>query len=277
MKRYIIGLVLVLGAFSVSDAQDEKIKGDRNVTVKQTYLDAFQGLIISTELDIDLVYNAKPSVEIEADDNLHDVIVFEVSDGVLSIGATKRITSRRKLNITINYSEPLNLIEVHDKSELHSLTSLELNDVELTTTGNSKTYLNIKAKNFKYTSEGKSKMRLNLSADSTAIVLSDDSKLEALINSPSATYDLYQRADADIEGDAENVSFRIDNSSNFKGKNYTIMVASLLIEGNSDATLHVEDSISINASGDSEIYLFGEPKISLDTFTGTCKLQKKEL
>ena len=69
---------------------------------------------------------------------------------------------------------------------------------------------------------------------------------------------------------------RLDNSSKFSGKNYNIINADVLIESNSDATLFVETMLNLNASGSSAVYLYGEPKITLETFTNTPKLQKKD-
>ena len=47
--------------------------------LRQTYIDDFETIIVDGNFSIEIVYNSKPSVNIEADDNLHDVIQFEVS------------------------------------------------------------------------------------------------------------------------------------------------------------------------------------------------------
>ncbi len=277
MKNLIFILILVVGSCTIITAQSEKVKGNRNVTIKQTYIDDFEALVVNGDFEIKIVYNSKPSVEIEADDNLHEVIEFGVTNGVLSFRTSKRITSKKKLQITVNYGNALNSIEINDTAEIRSLTSMELNDVTLNITGNSRAYLNVKAKNLDFKSSGKSKTRLNLNADSLNAVISDDSKLDALINSKSSSFDLYQRADVTIEGDAENSEIRMDNSSNFYGKNYTIKSGTLIIEGSSDATVTITENAVIEAVEDTETYLYGEPKVELNKFSGTAKLQKKEL
>ena len=277
MKHVLLTFLLITNGLFLSQAQDDKVKGDRNVTIKQTYVNDFSQLVLNDDFEVDLVYNSKASVEIEADDNLHEVIQFDVTNGTLNLTSGKRIVSSKKLHITINYAMPLTYIEVNDKAELRSLTSLELGDLELKTTGNSRTYLNVNAKRFNYNAIDKSRMRLNLSADSTSFILSDDTKMDALVNSKTTNFDLYQRADATIEGTAETGLFRLDNSSNFIGKNYTITDANITIEGNSDLSIMVNSTLILKASGDTEIYLYGEPKITLEKFTGTTKLQKKEL
>ena len=100
--------------------------------------------------------------------------------------------------------------------------------------------------------------------------------MDALINATDVKMDLYQRASADIEGSVTNLNLRADNNSQLNGKNFTTKSCAVLAELDSDIYLEVIDAITIDASGASEIYLFGNPKITINTFTGTVKLQKKE-
>ena len=277
MKKILFILVLVIVATSVVAAQsDEKIKGDRNVTIKQTYIDDFETIIVDGNFLIEIVYNSKPSVNVEVDDNLHDVIQFSVVDGVLTFVETTRISSKKKLSITVNYGDALKNIETRGDGEIRSLTSMELGDATLTTSDDSRAYLNIKAKKFLYKSSGKSKTRLNLTADSTKIELSDYSKLDALINSKTADFELNLRSDAVIEGSANNSVIRLDNSTNFNGAKFDVKTAVVSLEDTSDLTISANESISIAASGDSEIYLFGSPAITITKFEDTAKLQKKQ-
>lgn len=276
MKKALLVLALLTGSIGLTEAQtDDKIKGDRNVTIKQTFIDNFDTIIVDGGFSVEVVYNSKPSVEIEADDNLHEVIQFEVLDGVLTFVENIRITSKKKLNIKVNYGDGLKHIEVKGDGEIRSLTSMELNDVLLKTLDDSRAYLNINAKNFTYLSAGKSKTRLNLSADSTKIELSDNSKLDALINSKTANFDLYQRANASIEGAAKTAVMRLINSSNFNGNKFDVNTIDAKLEDNSDLTISATDTITISSSGNGEIYLYGNPAITITKFEDTSKLQKK--
>lgn len=277
MKK-LLRLLLIVFAFSaVVNAQTvDKIKGDRNVTIKQTYIDEFHSIVVDGNFSIEVVYNSKPSVTVEADDNLHEVIQFNVVDGVLTFMETIRITSKKKLNITVNYGDGLHTIETRGDGEIRSLTSMELGDVTLTTSDNSRAYLNINAKNFSYKSSGKSKTRLNLTATNAKIELNDNSKLDALINSKVADFDLYLRSDAVIEGNATSSVFRLDNSTNFDSAKFDVKTVDVTLEDTSDLTISATESITIAASGDSELYLFGSPTITITKFEDTAKLQKKK-
>lgn len=276
MKQILLILVLVFGVNTIVNAQDEKIKGDRNVTIKQTYIDPFETIIVDGDFEIEIVYNSKPSVEIETDDNLHDVIQFQVTNGTLTFAETMRITSKKELRITVNYGDGLKHIETRGDSEIRSLTSMELGDTVLNVLDDSRAYLNINAKSFDFKSTGRSKSRLNLTADSTKVTLSDNSKLDALITSKVSNFDLYQRADAVIEGKTNSSQIRLSNSTNFTGKDFVVDTSDVLLEENSDLILAVTNSITISASGDSEVYLYENPKINITKLEGTSKLQKKQ-
>lgn len=275
MKKIVLILLMVMVTIPTLVAQ-QKIKGDRNVTIKQTYVDDFHTLVVNGDFSIEIVYNSKPSVNIETDDNLHDVIEFNVVDGILTIVETMRITSKKKLSITVNYGDALQNMEVRGDGEIRSLTSMELSDATLITADNSRAYLNIRAKSFDYKSSGKSKTRLNLTADSTKVELSDNSKLDALINSNVANFDMYLRSDAVIEGSASSAILRLDNSTNFNSPKFDVKSVDATLEDNSDLTIASTESITIAASGNSEVYLYGSPSITITKFEDTAKLQKKK-
>ncbi|MDN3492342.1 GIN domain-containing protein [Winogradskyella bathintestinalis] len=277
MKKLLLILLVFIALSQWAVAQStEKIKGDRNVTVKQTYVDDFHTIVIDSDFAVEVVYNSKPSVSVEADDNLHDVIQFNVVDGVLTFSEAMKITTKKKLNITVNYSEGLQTIETRGDGEIRSLTSMELGDVTLITADDSRAYLNINAKSIDYKSSGKSKTRLNLNAETTKIELSDNCKLDALINSKVTGFILYQRSDAVIEGFADSALFQLDSSTKFDGAKFDVKVVEATLEDSSDLTISATESITIAASGDSEIYLFGNPAITITKFEDTSKLQKKQ-
>ncbi|MDG5492940.1 DUF2807 domain-containing protein [Psychroserpens sp. SPM9] len=276
MKNITIFLLLVFGLSTTINAQDlEKVKGDRNLTIEQTYIDGFKKIVVGEDFKVELFYNKKPSVEIETDSNLHEYINVSVVDSVLTITTTRDMRAK-KLNVKVNYGDAFSDIEVKDDGEVRSLTSLELNNASLKTSGSARAYLNIKAKNFSFVSTEKTKVKLNITATNVSVEISDNTKMDALINTTEAKIDLYQRASADIEGTTKILNLRTDNNSQFNGKNFTANTSNVLAEMESDVYVETLETITIDASGSSEIYLYGTPKITINKFIDTAKLQKKE-
>lgn len=276
MKNITLFLLLVLGYTVSGFAQDaEKVKGDRNLTIKQTYVDDFKKIVVGEDFQVELFYNKKPSVEIETDDNLHAYINIQVIDSVLTLTTTADIRAK-KLNIKVNYGDSFSDIEVKGDAEVRSLTSLELTNAKLKTSGSSRAYLNIKTDDFSFVSSDKTKVKLNITATTVSAELSDNTKMDALINATNVKMDLYQRASTDVEGTIDSLRLRADNNTKFNGKNFTSKTCAVTAEIASDVYVEVIEDITIEASGASEIYLYGNPKITITRFTDTVKLQKKE-
>ena len=99
---------------------------------------------------------------------------------------------------------------------------------------------NIKTNEFNYTASDKARVKLNVNATNAVIVLSDNVRMEALLNSKSAKIDLYQRANAKLEGTLETTQLRVDNSSVFSGKEFLTKTCNLIADMSGSATIRVK-------------------------------------
>ena len=278
MHKKSLLLTLILLCNTVVYAQKkERIKGNKNVTTQETPINSFNKILVGEDFFIDIIEGENASVFVEADDNLHDVIKFNVSDSVLSFKTTKRITSSKKLSIKVIYTNSLKDIETIDDGEISSLTSINLDDVSVKSSGTSKAFLNIKSQNFNLISSDRARVKLNVTANETKFELSDNSKLDALINADRMLIDLYQRSDAKVRGNLDKLKIRASNSSNVEGKELVSINCEILSEDSSDVAVNVTEELFIDVSGSGEIYIYDNPKITLNKFVDTAKLHKKEL
>ena len=76
MTKNSIFFVIALFSITITTAQVklEKIKGSKIVTVTTKEVESFENVEIEEFLDVYFVKSEKTSIEIEADDNLHDII-----------------------------------------------------------------------------------------------------------------------------------------------------------------------------------------------------------
>ncbi|MEC3908268.1 DUF2807 domain-containing protein [Tamlana sp. 2201CG12-4] len=253
----------------------EKIKGNRNVTIVETQIPSFNTIALDEDFNIEIIFNSTPSVEIETDENLHDFIKFEVIDSVLTFNKTARITSKKRLNIKVKYDRFLERIEATDNSEILSLTTMDPKVFSLKASGASKVGLTIKSDHFSLEGNDKSRIKLNLTSKNCTTTLSGSSKLEALINASQFSATIFQRATMTIEGSSDTSTLDLDNNARFDGRNFTINTCNVICEINSDAYLEVLENITIEASGTSTVYLYENPKITINKFTDTSRLLKK--
>lgn len=276
MKFKVLVLTLIIGAFSFAQKK-EKIKGNKFVKVNQHQIADFNELNLSENFEVFLLKGNTPQIEVDTDENLHEVIQFSVTDsGVLSLKTTHQITSKKKLSIRITVTNSFNSIILSDKAIVNSLIDLELDKMTIIAKDNSKIYLTLKTNEFQLTAEKKAKTELNLTTLKGIIQLSESTNLEALINAEELKIDLYQKANAKIEGEVTNLNLRVDNAANYKGAKLTATNATVIAEGSADCDIDVKELLSIEASGSSKINIYNIPKIDLKKFEDSASIFKKQ-
>ena len=133
MKNVRLLIVLLITAnVAVSFAQKkEKIKGNRNVKFVQTAIENYNTLEVGEDLEIAIVQGQAPMVEVEADENLHEVIQFTASGGRLIVNTSKRITSKKALKIRVYHTGTLTKIIARDNATLSSLGDISLESLDI--------------------------------------------------------------------------------------------------------------------------------------------------
>ena len=100
MKKITLLFLLILTSSLVLGQKKEKIKGSKIVTLSIKKLENFQNIDIEDNLEVYLVKADSASLEIEADDNLHDIINYTVLGNTLRIKANVKIQSDANTLVT---------------------------------------------------------------------------------------------------------------------------------------------------------------------------------
>ncbi|BCY28500.1 GIN domain-containing protein [Flavobacterium okayamense] len=276
MKKFTLVLTLVLFTTLSFGQKKEKIKGSKIITHTINDLESFENIEVEDNLEVFLVKGDKPSLEIEADDNLHDAINFSVAGNTLRVYALKDVISAKKFSIRINYTENLKLVSAKGETVVNALNDLQAENITIKNYDKSKSFLNVQSNYFTLILNDKAEAELNVKAQNTTLELSKNAELKALVASPELKVDMYEKSEAKIEGDAETVKLRLDNNVNLDVKKLTAKDLEINIEGYAKAIVYATNFITISASGKSEIELYGEPKIEILKFTNSTTLYKKE-
>ncbi|MDB9960756.1 DUF2807 domain-containing protein [Oceanihabitans sp.] len=281
LKKCFITLFII--SITITGFAQDKIKGNKNVTIVETKIDDFKAISFGEKFEIELVQSNDPSVAIETDENLHEVIEFTVTDSVLNFRTLLKIQYQKQLKITVNYTTKLRQILINDDAEISAVGTIKNKDLELRINDYSKAYLNVDNQNFKLINNNtstfgiNSKSKLNIESDYVSLELNENSKTEALIVTDSLQVEMYQSAFAKIEGETGFLNLLTINSSEFSAKNLSANTCKISTEESSEATVQVLDEILIETSGSSEIYLYGDPKINLNAFRDSSSIYKKKL
>lgn len=268
-------IILLLSTTLVFSQKAEKIKGSKVVTSSIQQVKPFTMIEVEDNIEIYLEKGVKSEIKIEADDNLHDVISLKVENNILIISTSKEIQGFKKLSVKVTYTNDLNLITTKDESIVTAIQEIILDTITFKSLDKSKLFLNVNAGNFNLLADDKSKIELNLKSETAFVELSKNSSLKALINSSELKCDLYQKSSAIIEGDSDNSMIRIDNLAELNARKFNSKTSDLTIEGKANCSLLVENNFILDANDNSEISIYGNPKIDIRKFSGEAKLLKK--
>ena len=268
-------IILLLSTTLVFSQKAEKIKGSKVVTSSTQQVKPFTMIEVEDNIEIYLEKGVKSEIKIEADDNLHDAISLKVENNILIISTSKEIQGFKKLTVKVTYTNDLNLITTKDESIVTAIQEIILDTVTFKSLDKSKLFLNVNAGNFNLLADDKSKIELNLKSETAFVELSKNSSLKALINSAELKCDLYQKSSAIIEGDSDNSMIRIDNLAELNAIKFNSKTSDLTIEGKANCSLLVENNFILDANDNSEISVYGNPKIEIRKFSGEAKLLKK--
>ena len=268
-------IILLFSTTLVFSQKAEKIKGSKVVTSSIQQVKPFTMIEVEDNIEIHLEKGAKSEIKIEADDNLHDVISLKVENNILIISTSKEIQGFKKLSIKVTYTNDLNLVTAKDESVINAIQEIILDTITFKSLDKSKLFLNVNAGNFNLQADDKSKIELNLKSETSFIELSKNSSLKALINSAELKCDLYQKSSTIIEGDSDNSIIRIDNLAELNASKFNSKTSDLTIEGKASCSLLVENNFTLDANDNTEINVYGNPKIEIRKFSGEAKLLKK--
>ena len=125
MKKIYLLIFTVLLATHSFGQKKEKIKGTKIVTIVKHELEPYTEIEIEDNLEVFLIKSDKNSVEIETDENIHEVINHKIYGSTLRLNTNKDITGFKKLEVRILYTDSLKMITVRHESKLNSIKELQ--------------------------------------------------------------------------------------------------------------------------------------------------------
>lgn len=272
MKKLML-LSLLMVPLMILGQRKPKIKGNREVTEVREELPPFNAIELNDNLDIILKKSFGEGFEITADDNLVDVIKFEVEDSTLIISSFYSITSKKKLDIVVNFKE-LKAITLRD-GKMTTTDIVATDALYVNVFGNSR--LNLKADAFvaDLNLEDTSKGDFNLDVDSLNITLKNraDAKIYAVTGTKQIQ--LQNNAVLDVEGTSEHVQLKMFNNTRYKGAKMQATEIFVQVEESTVARLQATKTLELQSRGGAKTYVYGDPKITILEFLDTSQLYKK--
>ena len=139
--------ILFIGTLFSSCAIDmfNRATGNRNVvTEDRSAKEDFTKIKVSTGLELYISQGLKNQITVEADENLQDIIITEIQDGMLKIYSEKNIwrAKARKIYVTI---ENLEAIAATSGSDVYANETLKVNNLNISATSGSDINISVDA------------------------------------------------------------------------------------------------------------------------------------
>jgi hypothetical protein len=271
-KIIVVVFVCFLGVQSFAQRKP-KIKGNRNVTVVTENLPAFRAISLDDDIEVMIEKASAESVTIEADDNLIDVLKFNVSNGTLFVSSFYNITSKKKLNITVYYTE-LDALTI--SNGLITMKDVITTDqFKVKTSGASRVVLNASADVIDIHMEENSSGDFNVASDSLNLIFKDRIDAKVYATGQSNSLLMYKNSSVKLEGNTELFTVKLYGNSTLKAEEFTSRVIHLYAEDSPDARVYADDEFQLSAKGSSKTSLYGNPKITMLEFLDTAQLHKE--
>lgn len=134
--QYTILVFLIIGSSSCFISPHETIYGSGNVVTEERDIGEFTGLKVSSGIDVVIRQGKEISLELEADDNLHEVIITEVDGNTLKIYTRKNIRKSRSKKVFLVYKD-LNTIRISSAGDVTGENTLKTGtlDIDLSSAG----------------------------------------------------------------------------------------------------------------------------------------------
>ncbi|GFZ81247.1 hypothetical protein GCM10011531_09380 [Aquaticitalea lipolytica] len=273
MKSIFIAIT-VLFSLNLVAQKKLKVKGNKDVVEVFENLQGFNQIEIGDGLEVSLMQTTADGYRLKTDSNLVEILKVEVVDSVLKIHTTHKITSSKKLEISVTFQN-LDKITLRNDAKIEGLNKFNLNNFILDGYDGSDFDLDVNSKQLTMNLNGNTKGKLQMRSDEATMVLNDNAYLKGKLSVDNLALTVNKRADMKIEGNAEYLSLITTGSTDIKAKDLKVTNANLNASNTSDIYVYVSKELNIYAKGKSFIYVYGTPHIKVEGLNDKSQIIKK--
>ncbi len=220
--KAILKITAVLLLFLSTSCLVNGIKGNGNVITQSRIISSdFTEIKVSQGIEVSLTMGKETSLSLEADENLHDLIITEVEDGVLNIYSEDNIwkSTSRKIYLT---AKEIDKIKASSGAEVISENTIRADDFEVN--------------------------------------LSSGSSVRLMLNVSDLSCDTSSGSSARLKGVAGNFIANSSSGSNIKAKELAVKTCNADVSSGASIKVNVSDDLDADASSGGNIKYIGSPK-----------------
>ena len=227
----------ILSLLMLSCVMGKGIKGNGDVINEVRNISSnFNAIKVSQGLDLYITQSNEISLSVEADANLHELIMTEVEDGELRIYTTENIQQAKSRKIMLSLRD-ITAIKATSGSDVFTTNTLEVKNLELTCTSGADMNLDVKTE--------------HLTCESTS------------------------GSDVELRGSTKDFMVKATSGSDIDASKLTAEITTANATSGADISIHVTKELTANATSGADIRYTGNPeKINAsDSSSGSVKKQ----
>ncbi len=242
--KKITGILLIaVLIFSLSSCnQMFSVRGEGDISTESRKVYDYKGISSSQGIDVYLTQSDNESVRVETYDNLQDIIITEVKNGVLKIYGDKNFRARVSPKVYVS-------IKTIEKIKASSASDVYCKGT-------------IKAENISIKLSSASNLDLELEADEVTCNLSSAADMKLYLTADKLDCDLSSSANANVAGKVSELRIEGSSSADFKGFKLSAQDCKVSVSSAADAEVNVSKKLIANASSGADVEYKGNPSIT---------------
>lgn len=251
-----------------------KIKGNRKVTEVREELPPFRHLEVQADLDVQLEASGREGYHLKADENLVDVLRFEVRDSTLFITSFYRITGSKALEITVSFAELQSVTAA--AGSVSNDTPFQADLLDLKAGEGTRLDMEFSASLCRVSLTGNAKADLRAEADSLAVTIAERADANIYTINEGLGVKLADQAALDLEGISRDAAMDVMGNARIKAEGLEVEKLQMTIGNSATARVLATSLLTLDASGGGKTYLYGSPQVQILGFADRAELHKEE-
>ena len=220
--RFLTIAIAIMSISVCASCQIRKtVNGDGNVVTKERKTQSFDGLAVSTGIDVYLKQGNNEELTVEADENLHEYIVTEVKGGVLHIYSDANIR--------------------HAEKKVVYVTMKNVRSIKTSSAGDVVGETPVKTGTLELTASSAGNIKLDVTADEIEVNISSS-------------------GDITLTGETDILDADLSSAGDLNAHNLITREADISVSSAGDAGINVTERLKARASSAGDINYAGNPK-----------------
>jgi hypothetical protein len=220
--RIVSTLTVIFLIVACSHAQNRKtVYGNKKLVTKEREVGSFNGLIVSSGINVYLKQGDKESIKVEADENLHEYILTEIESGILRVYTKVNIKDSQVNKVFVTMKD-IRSVKANSAGDVIGESPIKSDELEI-------------------------------SASSAG-----DIKLEVYVS--GLNVDISSSGDVTLSGEADILDAGLSSAGDLNAYNLKVKEADISASSAGNADVNVTEKLKARSSSAGDIHYDGNPE-----------------